>query len=412
MLYRPILGTLILIALTVGLTIPTPAQIIVDHNCTTLPLVPASWISQAKTNLHIAYGHTSHGSQVTTGMTGLVSFTGGCGGPQFAWNNGGSSGALDLHDYAMAGDCGYYPQWVNETRTYLNNPANSDVNVIIWSWCGQHSGYTQQNMIDRYLAPMAQLETEYPRVRFVYMTGHLNHSLRTNTNARNQQIRDWCHQYGKVLYDFADIECFDPDGVYYFDADDACNYWNKSGSQVGNWATTWQNNHVQNVEWYSCSSAHSQPLNANRKAYAAWWLWARLSGWSGLTAMNRDRDLISVATGGQVNFTLNAGGAHAGRHYLLAGSFSGTSPGFTLPGNLATLPLNLDGLTYLMVGQANSFLFQNFQGTLDAQGRASATLNLGPMPSTVSGFCIHFAYLLYDGALDFTSNALSVKLEP
>ena len=33
-------------------------------------------------------------------------------------------------------------------------------------------------------------------------------------------------------------------------------------------------------DWYSCSSAHSQPLNANRKAYAAWWLWARLAGWS------------------------------------------------------------------------------------------------------------------------------------
>ena len=33
------------------------------------------------------------------------------------------------------------------------------------------------------------------------------------------------------------------------------------------------------VDWYKCSSAHSQPLNANLKAYAAWWLWARLVGW-------------------------------------------------------------------------------------------------------------------------------------
>jgi len=35
------------------------------------------------------------------------------------------------------------------------------------------------------------------------------------------------------------------------------------------------------VDWYRCGSAHSQPLNANRKAYAAWWLWARLAGWNG-----------------------------------------------------------------------------------------------------------------------------------
>jgi hypothetical protein len=26
-------------------------------------------------------------------------------------------------------------------------------------------------------------------------------------------------------------------------------------------------------------TSHSQPLNANQKAYAAWWLWARLAGW-------------------------------------------------------------------------------------------------------------------------------------
>lgn len=411
-MYGPRVGALILVALMVGPTNPTPAQIIVDHNGTKLRQVPATWISQAKRDLHIAYGHTSHGSQLTTGMTGLVSFTSGGGGPQFAWNHGGTSGALDLHDQAMAGDCGYWPQWVDETRKYLNNPANSHVNVILWSWCGQHSSYTQQNMIDRYLAPMAQLETEYPKVRFVYMTGHLNHTLRTNTNARNQQIRDWCLQRGKVLYDFADIESFDPDGIYYFDADDACNYWDRNHSLVGNWATTWQNSHALGVDWYSCASAHSQPLNANQKAYAAWWLWARLAGWSGLTAMARDRDQVSVATGGQVNFTLNAGVAHGGRHYLLTGSFSGTSPGCTLPGGLTTLPLNLDPLAHLMVRQANTFLFQNFHATLDAQGRASATLNVGRMPPTVSGFCIHFAFLLYDGKLDFTSSALSVKLEP
>jgi uncharacterized repeat protein (TIGR01451 family) len=35
------------------------------------------------------------------------------------------------------------------------------------------------------------------------------------------------------------------------------------------------------VDWYSVSCAHSQALNCNQKGYATWWLWARLSGWSG-----------------------------------------------------------------------------------------------------------------------------------
>jgi len=255
--------------------------IIVDHSCTDLPSVPSQWIDAAKSDLHIAYGHTSHGSQITSGMTGLVGFTGGCGGPQFAWNNGGTGGALDLHDYAMAGDVGYYPQWVDETRDYLDDPANSDVNVIIWSWCGQVSIYSAQDMIDRYLAPMTQLELDYPDVKFVYMTGHLNYWYMANTNARNQQIRDYCLANDKILFDFAHIESYDPDGAYFQYANDDCSYWNSGGSLLGNWAVEWQNNHVEGVDWYQCSSAHSQPLNANQKAYAAWWLWARLAGWDG-----------------------------------------------------------------------------------------------------------------------------------
>jgi hypothetical protein len=260
------------------------SQIIINHSCTGLTQVPGEWITAAKEELHIAYGHTSHGSQVTDGMSGLATFTGGVGGPQFEWNNGGYDGALDLHDYAMGGDCGYYPEWVNNTRDYLDNPANADVNVIIWSWCGQISSYSEQDLIDKYINPMVQLETDYPEVKFVYMTGHLYYDLHENTTLRNQQLRDFCLQSNKILYDFADIESYDPDGVYYPYANDNCDYYENldPGSYLGNWAINWQNTHTEGVDWYNCGSAHSQPLNANQKAYAAWHLWARLAGWDGV----------------------------------------------------------------------------------------------------------------------------------
>ncbi len=264
--------------------------VIIDHNHTDITLIPQSAIEQAKSVLHIAYGHTSHGSQLTTGMSGLVGFANGGGlglslpDDIFAWNNGGSGGALDLHDYAMGGDVGYYPDWVNNTRAYLNNPANADVNVIIWSWCGQASGYTEQQMIDNYLDPMAQLELDYPDVTFVYMTGHADGSGETgNLHLRNQQIRNYCIANDKVLYDFYDIELYDPDGSYFGDkaVTDGCDYdSDANGSRDANWATAWQSAHTQNVDWYYCDAAHSLPLNANRKAYAAWWLWATLGGWN------------------------------------------------------------------------------------------------------------------------------------
>ncbi len=273
------------------------AGLIADHECVDITRIPYFAIMQAKEKLHIAYGHTSHGSQVTSGMTGLVGFANGGGkglshpANVFAWNNGGSGGALDLHDYAMGGDCGYYPQWVDNTRSYLGNPdlatgrgtLHSDVNVIMWSWCGQvDNKYSAGTLGSEYITPMVSLETDYPGVVFVYMTGHVDHWDDADNKAANQVIRDHCNNNDKVLFDFSDIESYDPNGTYYEFPHDNCDYYaSVGGAKLGNWAISWQNAHTQNVDWYSCSSAHSQPLNANQKAYAIWWLWARLSGWDG-----------------------------------------------------------------------------------------------------------------------------------
>lgn len=278
----------------------------IDHACTDLTRIPQNWILAAKSNLHIAYGHTSHGSQLTDGMTGLVPFinNGGLGlsRPQnfFAWNQGGIEGALDLHDYAMEGDCGYYPDWVDNTRNYLGSPnpvtgrgtLHPDTNVIIWSWCGQVSAkYKNGTLVSEYIEPMSQLEKDYPGVRFVYMTGHVDHQDDAANKAANQAIRTYCRNNGKILYDFADIESYDPDGTFYTYPNDNCDYYaSATGSLLGNWAVNWQNSHTEGRDWYNCPSAHSQPLNANLKAYAAWWLWARLAGWDGISA---DSHIIS-----------------------------------------------------------------------------------------------------------------------
>ncbi len=265
-------------------------QIIIDHTCTDITALPQSAIEQAKSTLHIVYGHTSHGSQLTTGMNGLTGFANGGGLglslPEniFAWNNGGTDGALDLHDGGMSGDVGYYPAWYDNTIAYLDS--HNDVNVIMWSWCGQvDSKYASGTLYSEFLGPMGQLEEAYPGVTFVYMTGHVDHWDDANNKAANDSIRNYCLHNNKVLYDFADIESYDPDGNYYEFPHDNCDYYSSEEdySADGNWATEWQNSHTEGVDWYSCSSAHSEALNANRKAYAAWWMFCRIAGWEGAT---------------------------------------------------------------------------------------------------------------------------------
>ena len=272
------------------------APVRIDHRDTDLARLGQARIERAKAALHIAYGHTSHGSQLTDGMSGLVDFANGGGKglalPQdiFAWNNGGHDGALDLRDYALCDDVGYYPAWVQCTSNYLSDPAHSNVNVILWSWCGQMDDkYEAGTLTNEYLAPMAALERDYPGVTFVYMTGHVDIWDDADNKAACEAIRAWCATNDRVLYDFNDIEHHDPDGTFFEFVDDYCNtYDGAGGTIIGNWALAWQTNHVQGVDWYDCGAAHSLPLNANMKAYAAWALWCRLGE-------DRDRDEIADA---------------------------------------------------------------------------------------------------------------------
>jgi hypothetical protein len=284
--------------------------------------IPESAILAARQNLKIGYGHTSHGNQVRLGMEALVSFAndGRLGNNSysrnlFAVSQNGTASTLHFYNGAgyndasgdqLSGDAGWpNVYFASETREFLNNPANSSFNVIIWSWCGQLAQFTESDVLNNYLIPMSKLETDYPNVAFVYMTGHLNDgkdmALAANINARNEQIRQYCINNKKWLYDFADIESYDPDVKSFLNkyATDGCNY-DKNGDGVitlnssnppvaigndGNWALEWQNSHTEGVDWFKCSAelAHTQQVNVNMKAYAAWWLWARLGGWKDTT---------------------------------------------------------------------------------------------------------------------------------
>jgi hypothetical protein len=203
--------------------------------------------AQIRASYDIFYGHTSHGSQIITGLGMLA-------------DGDSLYNAPTFHEYGddlgTLGDT----TWVPSTRAYLN--AHSECNVVMWSWCGGCSGNTEEG-INIYLNAMNGLEANYPSVTFIYMTGHLDGTgIGGSLYRSNNQIRDYCDENGKVLFDFADIESYDPDGAYYPDETDACA-----------WCADWCSDHTC-IDCGGC--AHSHCFNGYRKGQAFWSLMAEL----------------------------------------------------------------------------------------------------------------------------------------
>ena len=127
-----------------------------------------------------------------------------------------------------------------------------------------------------------------------------------------------------------------------------------------------------------------------------------------------DTPEVSASTGGTVNFDMVCGSDFGGDFYLVLGSLSGTSPGTPINGEL--VPLVADAYTNLTFSRVNQGPFSQTFGTLDALGRASASLTIPPgVASALIGLEANHAFVVFNTTsmtVTLASNAQSLSIEP
>lgn len=164
-------------------------------------------------------------------------------------------------------------------------------------------------------------------------------------------------------------------------------------------------------DWDHSSGPHHPVLNpdgqgnlvSNHVAFDPWI--------TGAESLHASTYVMFAATGGTVQFDLDAGAGQADRQYILLGSLSGSLPGVPLPGGQVTLPLNWDLFTTLVLNWINTPVFADFLGGLDSSGLGAAELSLVSMPMNFTGLKMSFAYALHSPC-DFVSNPVEILIAP
>lgn len=126
--------------------------------------------------------------------------------------------------------------------------------------------------------------------------------------------------------------------------------------------------------------------------------------------MSADVLSVSIRSGGEQSFVIDAGPSYAGFRYVIVGSASGVFPGMVQ--DQVIVPLNQDSYSAILVEGPDEDVYKHFRGRLDGAGRAKASVILpkGRAAEFVGTVYHHAAVLIDPSASRIVASTNPVEL--
>ncbi len=228
------------------------SAIIVDHNCVNLSAIPEGYLLPAS-SLRVLMRHASVGQGIAWGLDCLAGAH-----PTQSTCSCFPAGRYDRDNWVFEPRMGNWREKTDDLAAQAAARTN-DFDVFMSKFCYIDALGESHPDWEYFCGRMEQLEADYPDKTFVWWTIPLTRDGQPGTDVFNAQMRVYCVDHQKVLFDIADIECHDPNGVKLVHA---------QGNEV-----------ISQGYTKEIHAGHLNPAGRVRVASAFWHLMARLAGW-------------------------------------------------------------------------------------------------------------------------------------
>lgn len=226
--------------------------IIIDHNCADLSVIPDEYLARAPV-LRVLMRHASVGQGIDWGLDCLAGNR-----PTNPACSGFPASKYDRSNWVLELRGGNWQDKIDDLVTQTASRAD-EFDVFMTKLCYIDALGNNHPDWEYFRSRMEQLEADYPGKKFVWWTIPLTRDGQAGTDVFNALVRSYCAANGKILFDIADIECHEPNGV---------KLTNAAGDEVIS------QNYTKEIH-----AGHLNPDGRVRVASAFWHLMARLTGW-------------------------------------------------------------------------------------------------------------------------------------